>query len=152
MDTEVWQLLITAVATFLAASAGFWGYARNRDISKEAALAARDLAASASTRLLMGLAHDRIITLGLKYMERGWISKDEYEDFRQYLYEPYTALGGNGTAERIMHAVERVPIRSLHMLDTPIRSTDPTGSDETPKSRARRALMDIYEGEDRREQ
>lgn len=135
------------MATFLGSAAGFWGYIRNRDMAKQNALKIRDEAQSASTRLLMGLAHDRIIGLGLSYMERGWISKDEYEDFRQYLYEPYSALGGNGTAERIMHAIERLPIRSIHAIDTQIRHTDRTA---TPLDQARKALIDIYEGEDRR--
>lgn len=63
-------------------------------------------------RLLMGLAYDKITTLGLSYIKRGWISKDEYEDFQRYLYEPYKAFGGNGVAERIMTEVSRIPIRS----------------------------------------
>ena len=57
-----------------------------------------------------GLAHDRIVSLGMVYIERGWITKDEYENLRDYLYEPYKALGGNGSAKRVMEGVNRLKI------------------------------------------
>lgn len=92
---------ITAIAGFLAASGGFWAYLRTRDEAK-----------SAQTRLLMGLASDKLTYLGIKYIERGYISHEEFDDYRRYLYDPYTELGGNGTAERVMYAVQRLPFRS----------------------------------------
>lgn len=102
------QTLISAVAGFLAASGGFWVYLRNRDLKKDA-----------NARLLMGLAQYRIMTLGMRYLDRGWISTDEYEDLRNYFYEPYAALGGNGTAERVMDAVKLLPLRPNKILQTP---------------------------------
>lgn len=59
----------------------------------------------------MGLAYDKITYLGLKYIERGWISKDEYEDFRKYFYDPYTEFGGNGMADRIMSEISKLPLQ-----------------------------------------
>lgn len=98
---ETWvQLTVTSTAAVLASS-GFWAYIQRKDTSKHA-----------NTRLLMGLAYDKITNLGLNYIERGWISKDEYEDFRRYLYEPYKDFGGNGVAERIMQEVSNLPLKS----------------------------------------
>lgn len=116
--SPIMQGLVAAAAGFLAASAGFWGYLKNRT-------EARDIAKDATTRLLMGLAQEKIMYLGLKYIERGYVTKDEYRDLRLYLCEPYLALGGNGTVERIMHGVERLEFRSNNPLSKiPIRGTD----------------------------
>jgi len=64
------------------------------------------------TKMLIGLGHDRIVYLGMKYIERGWITKDEYENLHDYLYGPYKTMGGNGSAERIMKEVEKLPIKT----------------------------------------
>ena len=36
---------------------------------------------------------------------------DEYDNLKNYLYEPYKKLGGNGTAERVMDEVDKLPIK-----------------------------------------
>lgn len=51
-----------------------------------------------------------MVALGMTYIERGWITKDEYENLSDYLYEPYKALGGNGSAKRVMEGVNRLKI------------------------------------------
>lgn len=61
--------------------------------------------------MLMGLGHDRIMYLGMTYVDRGYITKEEYDDFVKYLYQPYEALGGNGTAEKLMREIERLELR-----------------------------------------
>ena len=61
--------------------------------------------------MLVGLAHDRIIHLGMVYIERGCITQDEYENLQVYLYEPYEEMGGNGSARRVMEEVRKLPIR-----------------------------------------
>lgn len=58
----------------------------------------------------VGLAHDRIIYLGMAYIERGYITQDEYENLYEYLYKPYEKLGGNGSAKRIMTEVDQLAI------------------------------------------
>ena len=65
------------------------------------------------SRILMGLARDRIISQSLHFIDRGWISDDEYGDLNKYLYEPYVELGGNGTAKRLMDEVKKLPIRHI---------------------------------------
>ena len=63
----------------------------------------------AQSRMLMGLAHDRIMYLGNYYIQRGYITDSEYEDLNKYLYEPYQALNGNGTAKKKMEEVRKLP-------------------------------------------
>jgi len=98
---DPWLLVLITSATSIAASSGFWAY-----------LARRSEKNSASTRLLMGLGYDKLILLGMRYIDRGEITRDEYEDFRKYFYEPYKELGGNGVAERIMEEVKGLRLRS----------------------------------------
>lgn len=81
-------------------STGFWGYIQSRDKRRNAYL-----------QLLLGLAHERIIFQGMSYVDRGWITKDEYEDFIKYLYHPYSECGGNGLAERVMQEISKLPMR-----------------------------------------
>lgn len=83
----------------MASSGGFWVYLRHKQQQKDA-----------NTRLIMGLAHDRIVQLGMMYIENGFVTKDQYDDLIRYFYEPYMALGGDGTAKRIMMLVQLLPL------------------------------------------
>ncbi len=96
---EQWVVvLLTAVGSILA-STGFWTFLQKRLEKK-----------SLNTKMLIGLAHDRIIDLGIRYIERGIITHDELENLLDYLYEPYKAMGGNGSAEQIVGVVKRLRI------------------------------------------
>lgn len=97
---EIWQIIITIIGSVVASS-GFWAYLQKRYEKKDV-----------KSRLLIGLAHDRIIYLGISYIERGFITKDEYENLHDYLYAPYLEMGGNGSAQRIMNEVGKLPICS----------------------------------------
>lgn len=63
--------------------------------------------------MVRGLGHDRIVYLGTEYIKRGYITKDEYENLHDYLYKPYLELGGNGTAQRIMEEVKKLPLKEV---------------------------------------
>lgn len=66
--------------------------------------------------MLIGLAHDRIMYLGMSYIDQGYVTQDEYENLRVYLYElyePYERMGGNGSAKRIMQEVDKLPIHKF---------------------------------------
>lgn len=93
------EMLITVVCAVLASS-GFWTFLQRKREKKDL-----------KTQMLIGLGHDRIIYLGTKYIERGYITQPEYENLHDYLYKPYHAMGGNGSGERIMREVEKLPIR-----------------------------------------
>ena len=97
---ECIKTAVTVLVTLLG-SAGFWSW-----------LDARRTKKSANTRLLVGIAHDRITYLGMKYVERGSITRDEYENLNDYLYEPYAAAGGNGSAKRVMEEVRKLPLHN----------------------------------------
>ena len=93
------ELIITVICTFIASS-GFWTLLMKWIDHK-----------GFKTKLLLGLAHDRIMYLGMRYIERGWITSDEYENLHDYLYVPYEKNGGNGSVKRVMDAVKRLPIK-----------------------------------------
>ena len=94
------QNLITIICTLLASS-GMWSYLQARQLKKRE----DDEAIKA---MLKGLGHARIMELGQKYIERGDSTDDEYENRYEYIYKPYKALGGNGTAERKMEEVRKL--------------------------------------------
>lgn len=93
---------ITTVVLAVFASGGFWTWL-DRKSSKR----------SNHTKLLLGLAHDRLIDTGQMYIARGWITYNEFEDYTKYLYEPYKRFGGNGLAEKVYKEVSELPIRSI---------------------------------------
>ena len=96
------QILTTIIVSVLA-STGIWTVINNL-------ITAHREKKSESTKMLLGLGHDRIYELSLFYIQRGSISSDEYENLIKYLYEPYKKLGGNGTAERLIAEVKKLPI------------------------------------------
>lgn len=96
---EPWFQVVLTVFSSVLASSGLWAY-----ISKKAEQ--KDV----KTDMLIGLGHDRIVHLGMSYIERGWIAQDEYENLNNYLYKPYEKLGGNGSAKKIMQEVNKLPI------------------------------------------
>ena len=91
--------VLGAVVAALLASGGYWSYKMSKNNHK-----------TAESKMLMGLAHDRIVELGMKYIERGSITRDEYENLYDYLYLPYKELGGNGSAERVMDVIKQLRI------------------------------------------
>lgn len=64
---------------------------------------------NAMGNMLLGLGHEKILASCAKFVERGYITAEEYDDLDKYLYQPYRALGGNGSAERAMETVKALP-------------------------------------------
>lgn len=94
------DVLVTVFVTVLASN-GFWAMFQKKFDRN-----------STEKKLLVGLAHDRIIYVGERFIARGWVTYDEYEDFMKYLYEPYAEYGGNGAAERISDEVKKLPLKT----------------------------------------
>lgn len=117
---EIGQLIIQAVVSVLTAvlaSGGLWSFlSKKQEIRFEELERKRKEEAEAEekndvkTKLLVGLAHDRLIYLTNKYLEEGWISSENYENLT-YMYEPYIQGGGNGTVKRNMEKVEKLPFK-----------------------------------------
>lgn len=93
------SVILTAVASVLA-STGFWTFLQTR-LNKN----------SLTRKMLLGLAHDRIIDLSLEYIERGTVTHEELENLLDYLYDPYEKMGGNGSAKRLVDVVKTLPVR-----------------------------------------
>ena len=112
-------LLLTVITIFgsVIASSGFWTYIMHRGEKNDAA-----------TKLSLGLAHNEIVTQGLGFIDRGYIYKDEYEDYVKYLYAPYSTFGGNGLAEKVFQEVSSLPIKrysnASHGLGEAVRKYD----------------------------
>lgn len=105
---EIFATIICSVF----ASSGFWMLMQKLADKKDA-----------KTQMILGLGHDRIIHLCKGYIEQGWISTDEYENLYEYLFKPYEAMGGNGTAKKLMNEVSNLPIHRPDSSVVPHKET-----------------------------
>lgn len=94
-----WIQIVITIFCSVIASSGFWAYIMKKNEKKDA-----------KTRMLIGLAHDRIVHLGMDYINRGNITHEEYKNLIDYLYTPYKEMGGNGSAEKIIEEVKKLRI------------------------------------------
>lgn len=101
MESEI--SFIAGIVATIFASSGFWAFITTRFQEKHKK-------ESAESKMLKGLGHDRICYLGACYIKQGFITKDDYENLHDYLYVPYKELGGNGTAEKVMKDVDKLPL------------------------------------------
>ena len=92
-----YEVAVTVVCSILASN-GLWSLVQSRSKKK-----------SNETKLLMGIAYSKIIQQAEAFIARGYVTTDEYHELYHYLYEPYVAEGGNGTAKRLMEQVSRLP-------------------------------------------
>jgi len=98
-----WLQIIITILTSVLASSGLWAF-----------LASKFERDSAEKDILIGIGHIELVFFGMQYIERGWITQDEYETLKS-LYEPYKKLGGNGSGTKIMQEVDKLPIRSVEV-------------------------------------
>ena len=94
----VTELIITIITSILASS-GLWAFF-GKSLERN----------NAERELIIGIGHIELVFFGMQYIDRGWITKDEY-DTMQDLYRPYVKLGGNGSGTKIMKEIENLPIR-----------------------------------------
>lgn len=99
---DYWLQMVVTIVCSVLASSGLWAFISKRSDRMDS-----------KTELLMGIAHDRIVFLAMTYVNRGWITQDEYENLYNYLYSPYVKVGGdkNESTRRIMNEVDSLPIR-----------------------------------------
>lgn len=98
--------ILLAIICALITSSGFWALMWKQIDKKDN-----------KSKLLIGLGHDRIMTLGIQYIERGYITTDEYENLNKYLYQPYKEAGGirDGSTTRVMDEVNKLPIHDVSL-------------------------------------
>ena len=95
------DLVVTIIITVVASS-GFWAFLQS-------ILNNRAKKKSIDRRALLALLHDKLYCSLSEIILKGTISPDDYDNL-MYLYEPYKELGGNGTCERMMEEVKKMPI------------------------------------------
>ena len=96
---EFWSQIILTIFASVLASSGLWAFLNTRFDKKDA-----------EREILIGIGHIEIVFFGMQYIDRGWITQDEYDTLCE-LYEPYVKLGGNGSGTKIMKEVEKLPIK-----------------------------------------
>lgn len=84
---EPWFQVVLTIFSSVLASSGLWAYLQNKSEKKDV-----------KTEMLI---------------DQGYVTQDEYENLRVYLYEPYERMGGNGSAKRIMQEVDKLPIHKF---------------------------------------
>lgn len=95
--TKIAELANPAVTALLGGS-GIWALAKTKaDRSNN------------SAKLLLTVSRNQLIMLGRAYIERGYITMDEYEEYESE-YQIYSDLGGNGLARRVFEQVDNLPM------------------------------------------
>jgi hypothetical protein len=95
--------LILPIILTVVASTGFWTFVTTVYNNKKRKK-------STDREALVALLHDRLYFLMQTYIARGEISTEEYDNI-MYLYRPYAAMGGNGTCEKLLNEINKLPIK-----------------------------------------
>lgn len=66
--------------------------------------------ASAEKKMLLGLGHDVLYQRLTFYLERGYVEPDELQNV-EFVFRPYTALGGNGVIKVLYEKVLELPTK-----------------------------------------
>lgn len=98
MDLTKLAELANPAITALLGGSGIWAWARTRSERNDS-----------EDRLLLQVAKNQLVSQGRKYLKRGYITMDEYEEYESE-YQVYSALGGNGLARRVFKQVDDLPI------------------------------------------
>ena len=88
--TPLWSTLLGAP--------GMWAFVKAKTDHK-----------TSERSLLLGVSKNQLLSLGRIYLDRGYITMDEYEEYEAE-YKLYSALGGNGLARRVFKQVDDLPI------------------------------------------
>lgn len=94
--------MLAQIIIAIFASTGLWTLINNL-------IENRKKKRSAENEALLALLHDRIYFICEDYISKGKISIDEFENL-EYLYKPYSKLGGNGTGEKLYFEVKNLKI------------------------------------------
>lgn len=95
--TKITEMANPAVTAVLGGS-GIWAWAKTKAEHN-----------GNEAKLLLTVSKNQLITLGRAYIDRGYITMDEYEEYEAE-YQLYSALGGNGLARRVFEQVDDLPM------------------------------------------
>lgn len=98
MDLTKLAELANPAVTALLGGSGIWAWLKTRTDRKDS-----------EDQLLLQVARNQIVSQGRLYLDRGYITMDEYEEYESE-YDIYSRLGGNGLARRVFKQVDELPI------------------------------------------
>lgn len=96
------EMIITILCAIFS-SVGFWTFVNN--VYQD-----RREKKSVERKALLGLLHEKVMERATYFISKGSMTRSEHEDFLRYVYEPYVALGGNGTGETLKKQVDELKI------------------------------------------
>lgn len=95
--TKIAEFTNPLITTVLSGP-GIWAWAKTRTQRNDS-----------EDRLLLQVAKNQLVTQGRKYLNRGYVTMDEYAEYESE-YQVYSDLGGNGLARRIFEQVDDLPM------------------------------------------
>lgn len=95
--TKIAEFTNPLITTVLSGP-GIWAWAKTRTQRNKS-----------EDALLLQVAKNQLVTQGRKYLKRGYITMDEYEEYESE-YQVYCELGGNGLARRIFEQLDDLPM------------------------------------------
>lgn len=98
MDLTKLAELANPAVTALLGGSGIWAWLKTRTDRNDS-----------EDKLLLQVARNQLISQGRFYIDRGYITMDEYEEYESE-YDIYSRLGGNGLARRVFKQVDELPI------------------------------------------
>lgn len=104
-----WTEVVVTIAGSVLASSGLWSWILYKIKQKDAGLL-----------MTRGMAHYQIIEEGQKFIERGWITHEEYDDFMKYLGNPYLESGSNGLAKKMIDDISTLPFKSISSIHSDV--------------------------------
>ena len=115
-ETNSWLKIAIAIAVSIISSGGLSACLQSKLQKRTEKRKLLEDENDVKKKMLLGLAHDKLVYLALKYIERDYITKEEHENIYKFLYTPYKELGGNGTVDRLMDDVGKLPIKTFCFL------------------------------------
>ena len=98
MDLTKLAELANPAVTALLGGSGIWAWLKTRTDRNDS-----------EDKLLLQVARNQLISQGRFYLDRGYVTMDEYEEYESE-YDVYSRLGGNGLARRVFKQVDELPI------------------------------------------
>lgn len=98
MDLTKIAELVNPLITTVLSGPGIWAWAKTRTVHN-----------NSEDRLLLQVAKNQLVSQGREYLNRGYITMDEYEEYESE-FKVYESLGGNGLARRIFKQVDDLPM------------------------------------------
>ena len=95
--TKIAEFANPLITTVLSGP-GIWAWAKTRAQHNDS-----------EEKLLLQVAKYQLVIQGRVYLNRGYITMDEYAEYESE-YKVYSALGGNGLARRIFKQVDELPM------------------------------------------